>query len=101
MIVQPFEQGVCSPVSEDATIHFRLLNDGTWIWEIVQRRKALLMRVIAGKAKGRKLMMVPGDSTRPITDSRQGSALQHHGHVDRRHARARLFGGTGGSASRA
>ncbi|MBW7881260.1 MAG: 16S rRNA (guanine(966)-N(2))-methyltransferase RsmD [Caldilineaceae bacterium] len=26
------------------------------------------MRVIAGKAKGRKLMMVPGESTRPITD---------------------------------
>ena len=26
------------------------------------------MRVIAGKAKGRKLKMVPGESTRPITD---------------------------------
>lgn len=26
------------------------------------------IRVIAGKAKGRKLKMVPGDSTRPITD---------------------------------
>ena len=26
------------------------------------------MRVIAGRAKGRKLMMVPGDGTRPITD---------------------------------
>lgn len=26
------------------------------------------MRVIAGQAKGRKLQMVPGDSTRPITD---------------------------------
>ncbi len=26
------------------------------------------MRVIAGSAKGHKLQMVPGDSTRPITD---------------------------------
>jgi len=26
------------------------------------------LRVIAGKAKGRKLMSVPGDTTRPITD---------------------------------
>ena len=26
------------------------------------------IRIIAGKAKGRKLKMVPGDSTRPITD---------------------------------
>lgn len=26
------------------------------------------MRIIAGKAKGRKLKMVPGDTTRPITD---------------------------------
>ncbi len=26
------------------------------------------MRVITGKAKGHKLQMVPGDSTRPITD---------------------------------
>lgn len=26
------------------------------------------MRVIAGSAKGHRLQMVPGDSTRPITD---------------------------------
>ena len=32
------------------------------------------MRVITGKAKGRKLQSVPGDSTRPITD-RAKSAL--------------------------
>ena len=32
------------------------------------------MRVITGKAKGRKLMMVPGEGTRPITD-RAKSAL--------------------------
>ncbi len=32
------------------------------------------MRVITGRAKGRKLMSVPGDSTRPITD-RAKSAL--------------------------
>ena len=28
----------------------------------------MTLRVIAGKAKGRKLRSVPGDTTRPVTD---------------------------------
>ena len=28
----------------------------------------MTLRVIAGKAKGRKLKSVPGDTTRPVTD---------------------------------
>ncbi len=54
------------------------------------------MRVITGKAKGRKLKMVPGDSTRPILDRIKenlfniiGSAVQDSRWLD-------LFAGTGG-----
>src|SRR5689334_9499989 len=33
-----------------------------------QKERGMTLRVIAGKAKGRKLKSVPGDTTRPITD---------------------------------
>src|SRR5690242_1520830 len=33
-----------------------------------QKERRMTLRVIAGKAKGRKLKSVPGDTTRPITD---------------------------------
>ncbi len=54
------------------------------------------MRVITGKAKGRKLQSVPGDSTRPITDRAKEALFSILGdwivdtHV------LDLFGGTGG-----
>jgi 16S rRNA (guanine(966)-N(2))-methyltransferase RsmD len=53
------------------------------------------MRVIAGKAKGRKLMMVPGDTTRPITDRAKEALFSILGRwvVDARVLD--LFGGTG------
>lgn len=53
------------------------------------------MRVIAGAAKGRKLQMVPGDSTRPITDRAKEALFSILGDwiVDARVLD--LFGGTG------
>jgi 16S rRNA (guanine966-N2)-methyltransferase len=54
------------------------------------------MRVITGKAKGRKLQSVPGDSTRPITDRAKSALFSILGDwiVDARVLD--LFGGTGG-----
>ena len=54
------------------------------------------MRVITGKAKGRKLMSVPGDSTRPITDRAKEALFSILGDwiVDTRVLD--LFGGAGG-----
>ena len=54
------------------------------------------MRVITGRAKGRKLMSVPGDGTRPITD-RAKSALFSilNDWIDGTRV-LDLFGGTGG-----
>ena len=54
------------------------------------------MRVITGKAKGRKLQSVPGDSTRPITDRAKEALFSILGDwiVDTRVLD--LFGGTGG-----
>ena len=54
------------------------------------------MRVITGKAKGRKLQMVPGDTTRPITDRAKEALFSILGDwiVDARVLD--LFGGTGG-----
>lgn len=53
------------------------------------------MRVITGKAKGRKLQSVPGDSTRPITDRAKSALFSILGDwiVDARVLD--LFGGTG------
>jgi 16S rRNA (guanine966-N2)-methyltransferase len=53
------------------------------------------MRVIGGSAKGRKLRMVPGDSTRPIMDRVKESLFNILGHdvVDARWLD--LFAGTG------
>ena len=53
------------------------------------------MRVIAGSAKGRKLQMVPGNSTRPITDRAKEALFSILGDwiVDARVLD--LFGGTG------
>lgn len=54
------------------------------------------MRVITGRAKGRKLQSVPGDSTRPITDRTKEALFSILGDwiVDTRVLD--LFGGTGG-----
>ena len=54
------------------------------------------MRVIAGKAKGRKLMMVPGDSTRPITDRAKEALFSIMGTWIEGTRVLDLFGGTGG-----
>lgn len=53
------------------------------------------LRVITGKAKGRRLQMVPGDSTRPITDRAKEALFSIIGNwiVDTRVLD--LFGGTG------
>ncbi|RMF00313.1 MAG: 16S rRNA (guanine(966)-N(2))-methyltransferase RsmD [Chloroflexi bacterium] len=53
------------------------------------------MRVIAGTAKGKKLKMVPGDTTRPITDRTKEALFNILGNwiVDARVLD--LFGGTG------
>lgn len=53
------------------------------------------MRVIAGRAKGRKLKIVPGDTTRPITDRTKEALFSILGDwiVDARILD--LFGGTG------
>ncbi|HUW10288.1 MAG TPA: 16S rRNA (guanine(966)-N(2))-methyltransferase RsmD [Anaerolineae bacterium] len=54
------------------------------------------MRVITGSAKGRKLLAVPGDRTRPITDRTKSALFSILGQsvVDSRFLD--LFGGTGG-----
>jgi 16S rRNA (guanine(966)-N(2))-methyltransferase RsmD len=54
------------------------------------------MRVIAGKAKGRKLMMTPGDSTRPITDRAKEALFSILGDWIEDARVLDLFGGTGG-----
>lgn len=54
------------------------------------------MRVIAGRAKGRKLMMVPGEGTRPITDRAKEALFSILGHSVPRSRVLDLFAGTGG-----
>ncbi len=54
------------------------------------------MRVIAGKAKGRKLMMVPGEGTRPITDRAKEALFSIMGNWIEETRVLDLFGGTGG-----
>ncbi len=53
------------------------------------------MRVIAGSAKGRKLQMVPGDSTRPITDRAKEALFSILGDWVEGMRVLDLFGGTG------
>ena len=55
----------------------------------------IVMRVIAGLAKGRHLQPVPGDSTRPITDrAKEALFSKLHGWLAQRTV-LDLFGGTG------
>ncbi len=54
------------------------------------------MRVIAGKAKGRRLLMTPGDSTRPITDRAKEALFSILGDWIEETRVLDLFGGTGG-----
>ena len=54
------------------------------------------MRVITGKAKGRKLMMVPGAGTRPITDRAKEALFSIMGAWIEETRVLDLFGGTGG-----
>jgi 16S rRNA (guanine(966)-N(2))-methyltransferase RsmD len=53
------------------------------------------IRVIAGKAKGRKLQMVPGSGTRPISDRAKESLFNVLGESIRDNAVLDLFAGTG------
>jgi len=53
------------------------------------------MRVIAGRAKGRKLKMVPGDTTRPITDRTKEALFSILGDWIVEARVLDLFGGTG------
>lgn len=53
------------------------------------------MRVITGMAKGRKLQMVPGDSTRPITDRAKEALFSILGDWVEGIRVLDLFGGTG------
>lgn len=53
------------------------------------------MRVISGRAKGRKLMSVPGDSTRPITDRAKSALFSILGTWIQDIRVLDLFGGTG------
>jgi len=53
------------------------------------------LRVIAGKARGRKLRSVPGDSTRPITDRTKESLFNILGGDVRESTWLDLFAGTG------
>lgn len=53
------------------------------------------MRVISGKAKGRKLMSVAGDSTRPITDRAKSALFSILGTWIQETRVLDLFGGTG------
>lgn len=52
-------------------------------------------RVIAGSAKGRRLQLVPGDSTRPITDKVKESLFNIIGQAVHGASFLDLFGGTG------
>lgn len=52
------------------------------------------MRVISGSAKGRKLKLVPGDSTRPVMDRAKESLFNLLGNVSGERW-LDLFGGTG------
>ncbi len=54
------------------------------------------MRVIAGKAKGRKLRMVPGEGTRPITDRAKEALFSIMGNWIEETRVLDLFGGAGG-----
>ena len=54
------------------------------------------MRVIAGEAKGRKLALVPGETTRPITDRVKEAVFNILGDQVRDAAFLDLFAGTGG-----
>ncbi len=54
------------------------------------------MRVITGKAKGRRLQSVPGDSTRPITDRAKEALFSILGDWVVGTRVLDLFGGTGG-----
>jgi 16S rRNA (guanine(966)-N(2))-methyltransferase RsmD len=54
-----------------------------------------LMRVITGSAKGRKLQMVPGDGTRPITDRAKEALFSILGTWIEGTRVLDLFGGTG------
>lgn len=54
------------------------------------------MRVITGKAKGRKLMMAPGGGTRPITDRAKEALFSIMGDWIEETRVLDLFGGTGG-----
>jgi 16S rRNA (guanine(966)-N(2))-methyltransferase RsmD len=54
------------------------------------------MRVITGRAKGRKLMSVPGDSTRPITDRAKSALFSILSDWIEGTRVLDLFGGTGG-----
>ena len=53
------------------------------------------MRVIAGKAKGRKLVAVPGDGTRPVSDRVKGAVFDTLGAEVVGARFLDLFGGTG------
>jgi 16S rRNA (guanine966-N2)-methyltransferase len=54
------------------------------------------MRVIAGRAKGRKLQMVPGEGTRPITDRAKEALFSILSNDVVRARVLDLFAGTGG-----
>jgi 16S rRNA (guanine(966)-N(2))-methyltransferase RsmD len=54
------------------------------------------MRVIAGKAKGRRLESVPGDAVRPITDRAKEALFSILSDEIRGATMLDLFGGTGG-----
>lgn len=56
------------------------------------------MRVIAGEAKGRKLALVSGETTRPITDRVKEAVFSILGDQVRGAAFLDLFAGTGGVA---
>ncbi|HWQ82978.1 MAG TPA: 16S rRNA (guanine(966)-N(2))-methyltransferase RsmD, partial [Anaerolineales bacterium] len=53
------------------------------------------LRIIGGKARGRRLRGVPGDSTRPITDRTKESLFNILGADIQEAAFLDLFGGTG------
>ncbi len=54
------------------------------------------MRVIAGRAKGRRLLMVPGEGTRPITDRAKEALFSILGTSIMNARVLDLFAGTGG-----
>ena len=56
------------------------------------------MRVIAGEAKGRRLALVPGETTRPITDRVKEAVFNILGDQVREASFLDLFAGTGGVA---